>query len=500
MNLARILESAGHRVADAGDAGGKQVTGFAIDHRKVAPGTVFGAFEGQQVNGEDFIPAAIEAGAIAVVARPQARVEGALHIAHDNPRQAFAQLAARFFTPMPEHVAAVTGTNGKTSTAEMTRQIWRMAGERAASIGTLGVTTPDESVSTGLTTPDIVTFLSNMSGLAREGVSHVAFEASSHGLSQYRNEGVRPEAVAFTNFSRDHLDYHETMEAYFEAKMRLFDEVAADDATAVIWTGAERGEWTQRAISHAEKRGLSLFTVGQSGDGIRLTGQEPTQLGQTLSVEHDGTARTISLPLIGAYQVSNALTAAGLALATGIDAGRVWDAVARLQPVRGRLERAVIASSGAPVYVDYAHTADALESAIAALRPHVEGKLITVFGAGGDRDTGKRAPMGEVASRLSDVVIVTDDNPRGEDPAAIRAQVLAGAADNAREVGDRREAIAAAIGQSGAKDIVLVAGKGHETGQIVGAGEDMRVLPFDDVQVARECAAAANEETGRNAK
>ena len=483
MKLAKLCAAAG--IACDGEA---NVTGFAIDNRKVAPGTVFGAFQGAQVNGEDFIPAAIESGAVAVVARPKAKVQGAIHIADDTPRRAFAALAAQFFTPVPEHIVSVTGTNGKTSTVEMTRQIWRMAGERAASIGTLGVTTPDESVSTGLTTPDIVTFLSNLSGLAREGVTHVAYEASSHGLSQFRNEGVPVKAAGFTNFSRDHLDYHADMEEYFAAKMRLFDEVVSDDATAVVWMGSGDSGWNARAVEHAEKRGLKVMTVGEQGEAIRLINREPTQLGQSLTVEHAATSRTINLPLIGAYQVSNALTAAGLALATGIDAGLVWDGVARLQPVRGRLERAVIAPSGAPVYIDYAHTADALHAAITALRPHVTGRLITVFGAGGDRDHGKRVPMGEAAARASDLVIVTDDNPRGEDAADIRRQVLEGA-PSAREIGGRREAIKAAIAEAGADDIVLVAGKGHETGQIIGSGENMRVLPFDDVEVARECAA-----------
>ncbi len=484
MKLAKLCAAAGLNCDDAE----AEVTGFAIDNRKVAPGTVFGAFQGAQVNGEDFIPAAIEAGAIAVVARPEATVTGAVHIADDQPRRAFAKLASQYYTPVPEHIVAVTGTNGKTSTVEMTRQIWRMTGERAASIGTLGVTTPDESVSTGLTTPDIVTFLANLSGLAREGVTHVAYEASSHGLSQYRNEGVPVEAAAFTNFSRDHLDYHASMEEYFAAKMRLFDEVVSDTATAVVWMGSGESGWNARVVEHARKRGLSVMTVGEQGADIRLTSREATQLGQVLSVEHAGDERKITLPLIGAYQVSNALCAAGLALATGSEALQVWDAVARLQPVRGRLERAVISPSGAPVYVDYAHTPDALEAAVAALRPHVTGRLITVFGAGGDRDHGKRAPMGEAAAKASDLVIVTDDNPRGEDPADIRAQVLEGA-PKAREIGGRREAILAAIAEAGADDIVLVAGKGHETGQIIGSGDNMRVLPFDDVEVARECAA-----------
>ncbi|MCK0129018.1 UDP-N-acetylmuramoyl-L-alanyl-D-glutamate--2,6-diaminopimelate ligase [Erythrobacter sp. F6033] len=490
MKLADLITRAGIAGVEAGDA---SVTGFAIDHRKIAPGTVFGAFQGAKFNAEDFIPAAIEAGAVAIVARPEAKVEGALHIANDEPRQTFANLAAEFFTPVPSTVVAVTGTNGKTSTAEMTRQIWRMCGERAASIGTLGVTTPDGSISTGLTTPDIVTFLSNMSGLAREGVTHVAYEASSHGLSQFRNEGLRVSAGAFTNFSRDHLDYHGTMDEYFAAKMRLFDEVVEDGAPAIIWSGGENSEWTRRAIEHADKRGLQVLTVGEQGEFLRLAAREASQLGQTLTIEHDGETRTVKLPLIGAYQTANALVSAALAMATGADTAQVFDAIGRLQPVRGRLERAVITAYGAPVYVDYAHTPGALEAAIIALRPHVDhtksGKLIVVFGAGGDRDTGKRAPMGAAASKHADAVIVTDDNPRGEDAASIRAEVLSGADTNAREVGGRREAIAAAIAEGGPQDIILIAGKGHEEGQIIGSGDTMRVLPFNDVQVARECAA-----------
>lgn len=483
MKLARLAELAGIPLANAAEA---QVTGFAIDNRKVAPGTVFGAFQGAAVNGEDFIPAAVTAGAVAVVARPEAKVEGAVHIATDNPRQVFAQLAAQFFTPVPATLVAVTGTNGKTSTVEMTRQIWRMAGHRAASIGTLGVTTADESISTGLTTPDIVTFLANMSGLAREGVTHVAYEASSHGLSQYRNEGLVVAAGGFTNLSRDHLDYHKTMEDYFAAKMRLFDEVVADEGAAVIWAD---DQWSERALAHASKRGLKLFTVGEKGEGIRLVSRTPGQLGQMLELVHAGQAWNVNLPLIGAYQAANALVSAGLVLTTGGDAAQVFDALARLQPVRGRLERAAISRGGAPVYVDYAHTPDALEAAIAALRPHCSGRLIVVFGAGGDRDQGKRPEMGRIAAEQADLGIVTDDNPRSEEPAAIRAAILAGGAGKLREVGDRRAAITAGITAAGRDDIVLVAGKGHEQGQIIGAGESMRVLPFDDVTVARECAA-----------
>ena len=457
------------------------VTGFAIDHRNVTKGNVFGAFRGARFDGESFIPQAIAHGAVAVVARPEAMVEGAVHIADAEPRRRFAQLAGDFYGPYPEVIVAVTGTNGKTSTVEMARQMWRMGGQRSASIGTLGVTTADDQVKTGLTTPDIVTFLSNMAGLERMGISHVAYEASSHGLDQFRSEGLPVRAAAFTNFSRDHLDYHPDMDSYFAAKMRLFDEVVDGDGTAVVWTGDAKSE---EVIGHVRARGLKLITVGPGAETIALVEQVPTPLGQRLLLRHEGRELTLTLPLIGAYQANNVLTAAGLLLATGSDPADVLGAMGRVSPVRGRLERAVISRAGAPVYVDYAHTPDALEAAIAALKPHVEGKLIIVFGAGGDRDKGKREPMGEVAARMSDVAIVTDDNPRTEDPANIRRDVMQGAV-GATEIGDRREAIAEAIRLAGPGDIVLVAGKGHETGQVIGD----RVLPFDDALVARECAA-----------
>jgi UDP-N-acetylmuramoyl-L-alanyl-D-glutamate--2,6-diaminopimelate ligase len=482
MRLASLCAAAGIPLAEKDDA---NVTGFAIDHRKVAPGTVFGAFRGAKFNGEDFIAAAVEAGAVAVVASPKATVEGAIHFAGGEPRRVFARLAAQFFTPVPETLVAVTGTNGKTSTVELTRQIWRMAGIRAASIGTLGVTTSDESVSTGLTTPDVVTFLSNLSGLAREGVTHVAYEASSHGLSQFRVEGPQVRAGAFTNLSRDHLDYHATMDDYFAAKMRLFDEVVMDGGTAVVWAD---DAWSDKAIEHARQRGLRLFTVGTRGEDIRLLERTPGGLGQRLQLVYSEATYTLDLPLIGAYQAANVLVAAGLVLSTGADAAATFDALKRLQTVRGRIERAAITPAGAPVYVDYAHTPDALEAAMAALRPHVAERLIVVFGAGGDRDKGKRPEMGKVASQGADIAIVTDDNPRGEDPASIRRMVLTGMAGDAREIGDRREAIGAALGEARAGDVVLIAGKGHEQGQIIGSGAATRVLPFDDVTVAREMA------------
>lgn len=465
----------------AGASGEARVTGFAIDHRKVAEGTVFGAFQGAKFNGEDFISEAIAAGAVAIVARPEAKVEGALHIADANPREAFAQIAAKFFGTFPTHVAAVTGTNGKTSTAELSRQLWRLAGHSAASIGTLGITTADEQVRTGLTTPDIVTFLSNMSGLAREGVSHAIFEASSHGLDQYRVGGIPVGIVAFTNLSRDHLDYHGDMDSYFEAKMRLFDEIATETATAVIWAD---DEWSDKAIARAKARDLNLITVGERAKGIQLLSRRPTQLGQDMEVAVQGQTYTVKLPLIGAYQAANSLTAAGVVIASGEDPEDVIGNLARVQTVRGRLERAAISRSGAPIYVDYAHTPDGLDAAIKALRPHTRGRLIVVFGAGGDRDSGKRPLMGAVAQELADIAIITDDNPRSENPASIRAAIREGA-PQALDIGDRRDAIAEAIRQAAADDIVLIAGKGHEQGQTIGD----QMLPFDDVQVARECTA-----------
>ena len=471
------------RLGDLVSGGGEAlVTGFAIDHRKVAPGTIFGAFPGARVNGEDFIPAAIAAGAIAIVTRPGVTVAGAFHITADPARAAFARLAARFYAPFPQTVVAVTGTNGKTSTAELTRQLWDLAGHVAASIGTLGVTTAHDQVTTGLTTPDVVTFLANMAGLQREGISHASFEASSHGLDQFRTEGLPVRAAAFTNLSRDHLDYHGTMSAYFSAKLRLFTDVVDDDGTAVVWADDE--PWSGRVIAAARARGLKVVSVGTAGETLMLKSRTPTALGQTLVVTADGRDHSIALPLIGAYQAANALVAAGLVIACGGAVAATLAQLARVRPVRGRLERAVIARSGAPVYVDYAHTPDALEAAAAALRPHTRGRLILVFGAGGDRDQGKRPLMGAAAVAIADQVIVTDDNPRSEDPAMIRAAILV-AAPGASEVADRRAAIATAIAASGADDVVLIAGKGHEQGQIVGA----QVLPFDDVQVARECAA-----------
>ena len=462
------------------------VLGLNSDSRAIERGDVFFALPGQIYHGNDFIAEAVKRGALAIVTdKDPADDPGVPVIVVDDVRAAYARAASRIFAPQPETTVAVTGTNGKTSIASFVRQIWTHAGIPAASVGTLGVDTASKHIEGSLTTPDSRTLHQNLHALKQEGIDYVALEASSHGLDQRRLDGIRFRAVAFTNLSRDHLDYHADMEDYFAAKMRLFSEVVSDGGAAVIWAD---DAWSDRAIAAARARGLRLLTVGEKGEALRLLSRKPGHLGQDLEIDYQGVRHTVMLRLIGAYQAANALVAAGLALATGMEPARVFDALGRLQPVRGRLERAAISMSGAPIYVDYAHTPDALAAAIEALRPHVSGRLITVFGAGGDRDQGKRPEMGRAAVQHSDLVIVTDDNPRGEDPAAIRAQVLAGAA-GAREIGGRREAIRAAIAEARAGDIVLIAGKGHEQGQIVGSGETMRVLPFDDVSVARECAA-----------
>ncbi len=490
MRLGELALAAG---VDAGVSAEARITGFAIDHRKIAPGNVFGAFQGALVNGEDFIPAAVASGAIAVVARPEAKVEGALHIADALPRRLFAQLAARYFQPTPETVVAVTGTNGKTSTVEMTRQIWRMCGHRAASIGTLGVTTPDESVSTGLTTPDIVTFLGNMTGLAREGVTHVAYEASSHGLSQYRNEGLPVKAGAFTNLSRDHLDYHADMDDYFAAKMRLFTEVVAKDGAAVIWAD---DAWSARAIGTARDAGLRVFTVGSEGEQLRLVARTPTQLGQELLIAHGPTtaktAAAVDRRLSGRQRAHRRRAGAGDRRRSGASFRCALAPATRARAARTRGDRAE-RRAGLCRLRAYARCSDSRDCCFA---PTCYRATYHRVRRGRGPGPGQARADGRAAMAGSDLVIVTDDNPRGEDAAAIRAQVLAGA-PGAREVGGRRDAIAAALAEAGKDDIVLIAGKGHEQGQIVGSGETMRVLPFDDVTVARECAAELAGGSGR---
>ncbi|HJS87137.1 MAG TPA: UDP-N-acetylmuramoyl-L-alanyl-D-glutamate--2,6-diaminopimelate ligase, partial [Acetobacteraceae bacterium] len=396
-------------------------------------------------------------------------------LADPEPRRRLAQFAALFAGPQPEQVVAITGTNGKTSTVEFLRQIWAMRGHCAASLGTLGLNAPGFPPGPGLTTPDPVTLAATLAALARAGVRRAAMEASSHGLHQFRLDGVRLAAAGFSNFTRDHLDYHATEAAYRAAKLRLFDSLLPRGAPAVA--NADMDPVTLEALrAIAARRRIDLRTVGEGGD-VRLRDARPRPDGQELEVEADGARRKIPLKLPGRFQAENALLAAALAMALGED--DALDRLPCLVGVRGRMERAAVLPNGACVYVDYAHTPDALERLVRALRPHTAGRLHLVFGAGGDRDPGKRPLMG-AAARAADVVIVTDDNPRGESPAAIRAAILA-ACPGAREIGDRARAIEEAMNGLAPGDVLAIAGKGHEQGQIIG-GE---VIPFDDAGVVR---------------
>ena len=457
--------------------GAIMISGISADSRNVRPGELFAALPGSRVDGARFIPGAVEKGAAAVlVARDAGLPPLPDHVAvvrADDPARALALMAARFMVHQPVTIAAVTGTNGKSSVAEFTRQIWADMGFRAASLGTIGVSGPDvDDLSIGHTTPDAVTLHRTLASLRKRAISHLAMEASSHGLAQRRLDGVRLGAAAFTSFSRDHLDYHGDMAAYFAAKMRLFDALLHRPAAAVINMDDQKAEEVRR---HAEKRGLRVLGVGEKGDALKLLAVRPAGLVQFLTIAGRRRDYDICLPLIGRFQVENALVAAGLVIACGGPEEEAVKNLERLQGARGRLELVGRAAGGAPVFVDYAHTPDALRTALAALRPHTTGRLIVVFGAGGDRDRGKRPLMGEAAAGLADVVIVTDDNPRHEDPAAIRKEVLTGC-PGAREIPDRAAAIADAVAMLGDGDVLLVAGKGHETGQIVGD----ETIPFSD--------------------
>ena len=458
-----------------GDSGAAPVTGLTADSREVQPGYLFAALAGTKTDGARFIADALARGAAAILTGEDAEIDAAsgVPVIRDaNPRQALALMAARFYGRQPEIIAAVTGTNGKTSVAAFLRQIWEAGGFAAASLGTTGILFRGEEHPLAHTTPDPVSLHASLADLAAQGATHLAFEASSHGLAQYRADGVKLAAGAFTNISRDHLDYHPDFADYFRAKMRLFTELLQPGQPAVIDVDSEAGE---EAAEIARARGLRLITVGRQGDTLRLLASERDGFGQRLDIRYEGRARSLRLPLAGEFQASNVLVALGLALATDTPADIAFAAAERLQGAKGRLELVAHAPSGGPIFIDYAHTPDALENAIRALRPYASGKLHLVFGCGGDRDRGKRPEMGAIAARLADRVIVTDDNPRSEDPAAIRAEILA-AAPGATEIGDRREAIAAAIAAMAEGDVLLIAGKGHETGQIVGH----TVIPYSD--------------------
>ncbi|WP_294540135.1 UDP-N-acetylmuramoyl-L-alanyl-D-glutamate--2,6-diaminopimelate ligase [uncultured Rhodoblastus sp.] len=460
------------------------VTGVTADSRAVAPGFLFFALAGAKANGLQFASQALAAGALAIVAEraPSGDLAAGPFIAVADARRKLALVAAALYSRQPETIVAVTGTSGKTSVADFTRQIFSACGHAAASLGTIGVIKPSGAVYGALTTPDPVHLHRTLDALAAEGVSHLALEASSHGLDQRRLDGVRLSAGAFTNLSRDHLDYHAGLEDYFSAKLRLFDTLLQPGQVAVV---AADGDFSPRVIEACRARNLRVFSVGDKGEGIRLAGVATEGFAQRLELEHEGKAYRVRLPLAGGFQAENALVAAGLALAVGCPAQQVFAALETLRGAPGRLEfvgEKTFASekTGAPVFVDYAHKPDALEKALAALRPFARKRLIVVFGCGGDRDAGKRPLMGEIAARGADVVIVTDDNPRSEDAGRIRAEILRNA-PGAIETGDRAAAIREGVALLQPGDVLLVAGKGHESGQIVGGS----VLPFSDRIEAR---------------
>jgi UDP-N-acetylmuramoyl-L-alanyl-D-glutamate--2,6-diaminopimelate ligase len=460
------------------------VRGVTADSRSVKPGDIFVAIAGGKTDGLRFIAPAVAAGAVAVLAErmPDAPLPAGVAFARvGNARRALALIAAKFYPRQPHIIAAITGTSGKTSVATFARQIWTALGHRAASIGTIGVVSPRGETYGSLTTPDPVVLHQSIDQLAGDGVTHLAIEASSHGLDQYRLDGLRIAAGAFTNITRDHLDYHLNFEAYLAAKLRLFTELIAPAGAAIVDVDHE---YADGVIAAAKPRGLAIISVGRAGTGIRLVDVKIDGFSQTLQIEHGGKNFQVHLPLVGEFQVENALIAAGLALATGGDPASVFAALAQLSGARGRLEL-VGDKRGAPIFVDYAHKPDALAKALDALRPYAPGRLVVVFGAGGDRDRGKRALMGAVAIAKADRVVVTDDNPRSEDAAAIRASIVA-SAPGAVEIGDRREAIRSAVADLRRGDVLLVAGKGHETGQIIGD----RIVPFSD----HEAVAAALKE------
>jgi len=474
----------------ARDGRNVSVTGLSVDSRQVKPGHLFAALPGASVHGGEFIKYALrmEAGAIltdavgARIASAELAASDAAIVVTEDPRSALAFAAALWFGAQPETMVAVTGTNGKTSVASFTRQIWTGIGLDACNIGTTGVegafTAPSPH-----TTPEPITLHRLLADMAGAGITHAAMEASSHGLAQKRMDGVRLAAAGFTNFTQDHLDYHESFEAYFDAKAGLFDRVLSPEGVAVINTDDTKGHVL---ASIAEARGQEVIRVGrEEGCHLRITGQRYGATGQELLFHWGRRPRRERLNLIGGFQAENVMMAAGLAIAAGGDPDEVFDTLGDLATVRGRMQLAARRDNGASVYVDYAHTPDALETALQAMRPHVLGRLIVVFGAGGDRDRSKRPLMGKAAAANAEVVFVTDDNPRGEDPAAIRADVLSGC-PGATEVGDRAEAILRGVDAAQAGDVLLIAGKGHETGQIVGDA----VYPFDDVEQASVAVAA----------
>jgi UDP-N-acetylmuramoyl-L-alanyl-D-glutamate--2,6-diaminopimelate ligase len=475
----------------------QEFRGITADSREVKPGFLFAALPGTKLDGGRFLEDAVRRGAVAVLGSPDiaaaARARGVRFIADSNPRKKLAELAAAFYGAQPATIAAVTGTNGKTSVANFLRQIWTTQGRRAASLGTLGIDGPDGHVALGHTTPDPVMLHAQLARLKQAGVDYLAMEASSHGLDQFRLDGVRVAAVGFTNITRDHMDYHADFAHYLNAKLRLFNTLAPEGGVAVINSDAPQA---QDFVAAAQARRLRVVSVGEAGETIRLSRQLPHADGQDLTLSHAGRECRVKLPLAGLFQASNALVAAGFAIGLGDPVEDVFAALQHLRGAPGRLELVARAANGARIYVDYAHTPDAMETVLRALRPHVQGRLHIVFGCGGDRDRGKRPLMGRAAQEFADAVIVTDDNPRSEEPAVIRREALAGC-PGAREVGDRAEAISQAIAGLGPRDALVIAGKGHEEGQIVGK----EVRPFSDraeaVRVAEAFGGARVEGAGQ---
>ncbi|MAF59209.1 UDP-N-acetylmuramoyl-L-alanyl-D-glutamate--2,6-diaminopimelate ligase [Ponticaulis sp.] len=459
------------------------VKGLTADSRKVQEGFVFAALKGVARDGREFIPMALEKGAAAILCDGPAETGDAALVTAEEPRQALAYASAKFYPRQPENIVAVTGTNGKSSTVDFLRQIWAHAGLKAASMGTLGAVGPNGHIDLGHTTPDPVMIHETLDTLAGEGVTHAAMEASSHGLVQYRLDGVKLAAVAFTNLTQDHLDYHADFNDYRSAKLRLFSELAPEGALAVV--NADSPE-TPVFEDAAREAGLNLFSVGWRGADLKIRELSPRATGQVMDVLYKGNAYDVHLPLIGEFQALNALTAAGLAIGLSLTPEAVFEAMATLTTVKGRLELVGEKSGGGAVFVDYAHTPDGLDVLLRAARPHTAGRLILVFGCGGDRDPYKRPMMGEIAAKHADVVIVTDDNPRTEDAASIRSSIMT-ACPGATEIADRAAAIQSGIAQLKAGDTLLIAGKGHETGQIVGA----KVLPFSDQDTAAQALESA---------
>jgi len=458
---------------DLGFESDEQVVGLTCDSREVKPGFVFAALPGTVTDGRKFIESALEKGASAIVSTGDMDLP-VPYLASAEPRVAYAQMAAKLYAGQPKTLVAMTGTNGKSSTVEFLRQIWAYAGKQAACFGTLGVQAPKGYRPLTHTTPDAVALHKTLSELSSEGVTHAAMEASSHGLDQYRLDAVQITAAGFTNLTQDHFDYHADAEDYFLAKARLFAGLTPANAPVVINTNDEYG---QRLVKMCEERGQDVMQVGWSGQDIRIDEVMPRAASQMITLVVKGERHKIELPLAGEFQVLNAISALGLAMVTGVEKGTALKALENLEGVAGRMERAGQTKDGAPIFVDFAHTEDGLDKLLRSVRPHTMGKIVVAFGCGGDRDPDKRPKMGKVAAKLADDVIVTDDNPRTEDAATVRKAVLKGCPD-AAEIGDRAAAIREGIKRLAPQDCLVIAGKGHEQGQIVGT----EVIPFSDVE------------------